>query len=451
MDPAQVQAIVEAAVQTALQAALQNPAVLNAIRPPAVVVPQAPVIPFATTPAGAGNAAWDFTSSTGVKIFIASTNPFPVPYDGNESGLRDFLRQIWRRAVAYGWSTILVVTDTDGTPRNLTTQHGCLSLLNVRAHAVAYLRLEEREHQASSCLHKLLLGSITPKLVNRLMTREAEFTVNAAAAVPDGQPAPAPIMIEDGTCMLYELIKMVSVETKATVSLITKKLNNMDVLMEKVKSNVEEFNTLVDDLVAQLEARSATVPPMMENLFEGYANCSDRIFTQYMFTKQEVYEDGTIELEYPALMKMALERYKTLVSKDQWMKKSEDQMEIIALKAEVISLKAEKQPSTSAKSAPKKDQKSSYADKFAWKLVAPKQGEAKEKTINNKTYVYCPYHDTTKWVLKVNDKGVDHLTGCTKMMEAKAAEAATQGQDKTAAALAGAMDDVGTATVDDNP
>ncbi|CAB9531011.1 hypothetical protein SEMRO_3187_G344890.1 [Seminavis robusta] len=448
MDAQQIRTMVEAAVQAAVAAALQDQNVLDAIRPPAVVVPQAP---FAVNPAGAGNNAWDFTSSTGIKIFIASTAPFTLPYDGNLPGLRDFLRKIWQRAESYGWTAILVVADASATPRNLTVQHGCLVLEDVQAHAIAYLRLQQREHQASSCLRKLLLGSITPKLANRLSSREEKYTVNTAAAVAPGVAAPAPIMIQDGTCMLYELIKMVSVETKATVSIILKKLNNLDVLMEKCKSNVEEFNTIVDDLVAQLDARSVTTPPMMENLFEGYSNCADPKFARYIYMKQEAYEDGTIQLQYPALMKVALERYKVLVDKNQWLQKTEEQLEIIALKAQVVSLTASKQTSgTPSKATPRKDQKG-QGDKFAWKLVAPKQGEAQEKTVNGKAYVYCPYHDTTKWVLEVNDKGVNHRTGCTKMKEAKAAEAAAGQGDATEAALAGAIEDVGTATVDDNP
>ncbi|CAB9519988.1 hypothetical protein SEMRO_1063_G237100.1 [Seminavis robusta] len=455
MDAQQVRTMVEAAVQAAVAAALQDQNVLDAIRPPAVVVPAAP---FAVTPSGAGNNAWDFTSSTGIKIYMASTAPFSVLYDGNLPGLRDFLRKVWRRAEAYGWTNVLMVNDATGTSRNLTIQHGCLTLEDVQTHAITYLRLQRREHQASLCLHKLLLGSITPKLANRLASREDKYTVNAAAAVAPGVQANPPIMKEDGTCMMYELIKMVSVETKATVSIILKKLNNLDVLMEKCKSNVEEFNTIVDDLVAQLDARSIATPPMMENLFEGYANCADPKFARYIYMKQEAYEDGTIQLEYPSLMKVALERYKVLVDKNQWMKKTEEQLEIIALKAQLVSLVATKPTGGNAtgggatKTPPRKDQKG-QGDKFAWKLVAPKQGEAQEKTVNGKNYIYCPYHDTTKWVLAVNDKGIDHRTGCTKAKEAKAAAAAAaiSETDATEAALAGAMEDVGTATVDDNP
>eukprot|EP00797_Seminavis_robusta_P026615 Sro487_g152930.1 n/a (451) ;mRNA; f:41328-42680 len=437
MDPAAIQALVQAAVA----AALLNPAVINAIRPPAAPAPVP--VPFSITPAGAGNTPWDFTSANGIKIFMASTAPLSVAYDGNENGLRDFLRKIFQRAESFGWVAILMVNDANGVSRDITTQHGCLKLEDVQAHAITYLRLQQREHQASACLRKLLLGSLVPKLADRLSTRSENYTVNAAAAAQQNQPAPAPIMKEDGTCMLFELIKMVSVDTRATVTIINKRLNNLESVMEEVKSNVEEFNAAVDDLISQLEARSVPVPPMLENLFDGYSNCADLKFVKYIAWKQIAYEDGTIDLDHTELMKIALERYKVLVDRKLWLKKTEQEMEILTLKAEIVELK---RPGSSAKKAgaanPGKatPAKGKTDDKYAWKQIAPKDGEAQEKTVGGKEYVFCPHHNTTKWVLKVNDKGIVHRTGCTKMKEAQAGSSAGGKNKTSAAALANAFE-----------
>ncbi|CAB9530209.1 unknown protein [Seminavis robusta] len=445
MDAAQIQAVVEAAVA----AALQNQNVLDAIRPQQPVVP---AVVFAVTPAGTGNQPWDFTSPTGLRIFMASITPFPVKYDGKEQYLRDFLRQIWQRAESFGWVAILLVADNDGAVRNITTQHGCLTKDNVQNHAVTYLRQQERNHQASVCLRKLIMASITSKMADRLATRKADYTVNAAAAAQINVPAPAPIMKEDGMCMLYQLIRMVSVETMTTITIITKKLNNLEHIMEAAKSNIEVFNTMVDDLITQLQARSAHVPPMTANLFDGYANCSDTAFAKYMETKRDSYEERTLVLNsHDSLMIIALEKYKIMVDRKIWLRKSEEQMEIMTLKAEVTKLRgkpAAKPASTTNKTA-SDGKKGKDDDKFAWKLVSPKEGEPQQKTVNGKKYIYCPYHQTTKWVLEVNNKGVVHRTGCEKMKEALTSNKATEGQDQgaEAAALANAIEDAGTDTL----
>ncbi|CAB9531577.1 unknown protein [Seminavis robusta] len=391
-------ATLQAAVQAAVAAVLQDQAVIDAIRPQ----PQpAAAVAFAVTPAGTGNVAWDFSSSTGLKMYIASTTPFRQAYDGKESTLRDFLRKIAQRAESYGWTPVLMVNDAEGTPRNITIQHACLTTELVQQHAVTYLRLEGRQHQASACLHKLILGSITPRLADRLTTRSSNFTVNAAAAVAPGVAAPAPVMKVDGVCMLHELIKIVSVETRASVAIISRKLNNLAQVMEDVESNIEEFNSTVEGLIDQLHSKSVDIPPMLENLFEGYTNCSDLTFVKYISRKQEAYEDGTIEqLEYGP----------------------------------------KQQKGKTATDADKKTPKQAKDDKYAWKQVAPKAGEPKEKTVGGKEYIFCPHHHTTKWVLKVNDKGIVHSTGCTKMKEAREASGRATENVGDTTALANAIE-----------
>ena len=45
---------------------------------------------------------------------------------------------------------------------------------------------------------------------------------------------------------------------------------------------------------------------------------------------------------------------------------------------------------------------------WAWKDVAPKEGESLHKTVSGKDYVHCPNHATTKWV-----HASKHQDGCT--------------------------------------
>ncbi|CAB9526634.1 unknown protein [Seminavis robusta] len=433
MDAAAVRTLVQEAVQAAIEATRIPP-------------PPPRVVPFAVTPAGAGDAAWDFTSSTGLKIFVASTAPFAASYDGNESELRDFLRKILQRAQTYGWTQIFFIADDAGVVRNLTKEHGCLTLANVQTAAIANLRGTGRPHQATECLRQLIVGSVSAAIADKLYHRRANYTINAAAAAGEGEAIPAPIMKEDGTCMLYELITLVSVETRATVAIITKKLANLDVIMSEQKSNVEGFNSVVNDLVAALHARAATVPPLVTALFDGYAMCQDSIFVKYIARKQEEYEDGSINMTPERLMNLALEKYKILVSKKAWMKKTEEEMEIMVLKAEISQLR--KTPSATGSSQQKKaatPRQGKDDDKYAWKQVAPKAGEPQEKKVNGKEYIYCPHHQTTKWVLKVNNKGVEHRTGCSKLKESSSdANDGTNGS--MAAALANATEEIGSNT-----
>ena len=141
----------------------------------------------------------------------------------------------------------------------------------------------------------------------------------------------------------------------------------------------------------------------------------------------------------------ALEKYKNLESKGDWLKKTDDELEFIALQSQIKELK--QNPTTTKGKTPgtgkgkgKEGKDTRNTGIYAWKGVAPKAGESHEKTVGGKKYIYCPHHGATKWVLKVNQQGIEHKTGCLKMAAAIAGRietpAAPTGEDRIHAALA---------------
>ncbi len=99
-------------------------------------------------------------------------------------------------------------------------------------------------------------------------------------------------------------------------------------------------------------------------------------------------------------------KFKTLKMKGLWETPSPEQEQIIALTAAVSSLKSKntkdtssrgtggKKESTTSRRIPRKDNGS-----FAWKGVAPKEGEPKSKVVKGKTYYWCTYHANPLWAL----------------------------------------------------
>lgn len=119
-------------------------------------------------------------------------------------------------------------------------------------------------------------------------------------------------------------------------------------------------------------------------------------------------------------MELAENKYKLLVENNQWNSPNEDQQKIIALAAQVKSLKktSTKRSTLNSTSKPKerkdknsssttsesknrsttgRDKSKNRSDPPAWKLKAPKAGEPKSKTIEGKKYHWCPYHQM--WTL----------------------------------------------------
>jgi hypothetical protein len=117
-------------------------------------------------------------------------------------------------------------------------------------------------------------------------------------------------------------------------------------------------------------------------------------------------------------MQVALEKFKTIHAEKQWCKKTERELEFIAMQSQLNQLKqnAKTPKPTKGKTPDGAGKANRLKGKYAWKGIAPKPGEPHEKTMNGKVYIYCPHHGETKWVLKVNVKGIDHKTGCSKLL-----------------------------------
>lgn len=412
MDPAAIQQLVQAAVQAALQA-VQAAAAPN---PPA-----AP--PFAEAPAGPANAApWDYTTPEGRKVYAKATAPLEKLYDGKSATLKHFLRAVNQRAIHSGWNQILHVPDAQNVVRSITTHYGMLTVADVSTHALTYMNAQGRDQQASVQLAQFILNSLEPAKVDELELRRSQYTINVAAA---NQPV---VMKESGALMLCALIGMVNVEMRTTVFNLTATLNNLPALMEECKGDVRAFNLRVDETMSMLRARNATVPDILVGLFSAYAVTSDATFTAYMDKKLDNYQDRTLDITVDQLMLTALEKYKVLVDAGRWNKKSTMEMEFVAMKAElhqtkqlVLTQNEKKAPgsggnSNRTKAAPRND------GKYAWKSVAPAQGEPHTKTFEKRDYVYCPHHGDTKWVLKIGQGGKPHVGNCTKAAAAPAGQ-----------------------------
>ena len=95
--------------------------------------------------------------------------------------------------------------------------------------------------------------------------------------------------------------------------------------MQKVDSNIIEFNNYVDTQVKAL-------------VFIGYKAASDKKFVEYIKHKEEAYKDGE-DMMPTALMHLTRNKYKTCKDRQIWKAPTEEDKKIIALKAELKRVK----------------------------------------------------------------------------------------------------------------
>lgn len=422
-----------------LQQIVQNAvtAALTAVQAAQVQAPQA--VPFVLVPGGGNaNQPWDFTTGNGLKLFQAATKALEPKYNGEDSKLQYFLDAIQERSSTYGMDSILrinVGTQNNPDIRMLTSEYGSITLEQIKTHAEVYQAVDDRRRQASAILVSLISNSVNAETWDELKHKDYSVTVQV------GQN-PADVTRNDGAILLYQLINMVSVDTRATVSSIMKQLTGpgLSAIMESVKSDIKAFNKKVNMLMVALRARRREVPDCVPALFEAYQSCADSTFVAYIGRKEEMYEDNTIaNLDNRTLMAMALEKYKTLVDKVVWMKKSKEELDFIALRSELEQTRKQltQRPPSGARRSGTSDRSTGSAGsnssrqgpkndgEWAWKSIAPKDGEPKTKQFRGKKYIYCPHHGDTKWVLEVNNKGIVHATGCRAANRSESGSTAT--------------------------
>ncbi|KAL3924047.1 MAG: hypothetical protein SGARI_006107 [Bacillariaceae sp.] len=254
---------------------------------------------------------------------------------------------------------------------------------------------------------------------------------------------------EDGPLMLFKLIDMVAVETKATVHSIMKTLTGAGLasIMTEVKSDIKEFNNRVNMLMVALRARRREVPDITPHLFEAYQACDDHKFVDYIADHEAQFEDGRITtVSNTTLMHTALQKYKTLVDKGVWQQKSKQELEFIAMMTQWEDAKKKLVPK-------KKGNTKTTGNRNNAGSIAPTGNEPTERTFRGKKYIYCD-HGETKWVLE-EKRGVKHIHSCTKLNGSTSDTASSSGSETKATpkkqsawnkALAAVQEDVSAVT-----
>jgi hypothetical protein len=243
----------------------------------------------------------------------------------------------------------------------------------------------------SMCLNK----SLTASAKASLLTYRAEYTFDGVEYAP----------------LKYKIImRLATIDSVATTQTLRDNLQNLG-MFAVVRGDIDKVNAEFDTNYSQLLARGATLDDPIGILFEAYLLVPCYKFTKYMSTKHDEYLDGNlISLTHEAMMSMAKRKFDFLKTKGKWGAKSPDDEKIVAMAAEINSLKGQlkldlklstiagegkKDDSKSLKKKNKKNTSNKKEQKKdeAWKKEPPKAGESKvDKQVGKYTFNWCEHH-----------------------------------------------------------
>ena len=205
-------------------------------------------------------------------------------------------------------------------------------------------------------------------------------------------------------------MRLATIDSVATTQTLRDNLQNLGVFAVTVKGDIDKINAEFDMNYSQLLARGATLDDPIGILFDAYLLVPCYNFTKYISTKHDEYLDGNLtSLTHEAMMSMAKRKFDFLKTKGKWGAKSPDDEKIVAMAAEINSLKGklkldpklstiageEKKDDGSKKKKNKKNTSNKREQKKdeAWKKEPPKAGESKTgKQVGKYTFNWCEHH-----------------------------------------------------------
>jgi hypothetical protein len=276
----------------------------------------------------------------------------------------------------------LNVPDSTGNVYDITTHYGKLSIYDCISHALMYINTQTRRAQDAVMLFQFLHNSLIDNAKLPLMADADVYTVAGES---------------DGVVFFKLIVGRASINTNVKANMIRQKIANLKyALRDEFKGNVREFNVYVANLRDELTGRGQQVDELVAHLFDAYTQ-SDPIdeFHLYIEMHRNMYADGLV-LSSEQLMRHAVTKYDTINQRSSAAQEWEPPVLALQVTSEVKKDSKEESKNELMQSLLAKlgevNKRRNGRKIPAWKKVAPKGNEATTKSVNNKTFHWCPKH-----------------------------------------------------------
>ena len=363
-------------------------------------------VAFALSPSHINNQGLlDYSTKTGLASYEMAVAPLSkVLYDGAKENTHLFRAELTRRATACGWDTgagdIINIPDANNPleVKDFVYQNQSLTKADITAWANnAIVNQASRRVQNNFNAVQCLSSSIDDKMKKRILADKEECK-------------------EGGVIIAALLFNVIMTKSEpsgmGTIRALKQEIRTMDSVIHSMK--IDEFNDHINRLITTLESHQVVMPDLMDHLFAAYRKAADNKFRENIGEIEHRWlrgEDQYTNYTASQLMADALAEYNLRVSDkySPWGALSEEQEEILLLKAEIKKVTADSskkknrtQKSSNQGQTPASTTTSDVSGKAKipkWKLEAPVDGTLKREH-KGKTYYWCPHHyDGGMWSL----------------------------------------------------
>jgi hypothetical protein len=358
--------------------------------PAAAAAVAAGPIAFARTPAGARTALLDYDKNSGdAKVFFTATKALPTTFSLPTPNVTVLMSELQTCSSESSWGSLFNIV-VNALNVNFMTSYGRVTLQELHMHVDTFIdggmRPAQNDHQLYHCLTKSIDSGTTEIM-------QSDRPSYMAGAAND---------IESGLLFLKKLLMNAEADTRATTAHARDNLGNLDAYMSALEgSDVKAFNQYVRRQLQTLTARGETTQDLVNNLFKGYLKTKSSKFHGFIERKKEMFQEGAVDYTPDSLMLAAENHFNALKLERMWEPKSaaaasDDQNIILALQARIQGLEDGRRKTPKGGRGDRGDRNEDgsrcWSGKMAWKGHAPKDGEARSKTVGDIKYHWCPYH-----------------------------------------------------------
>ena len=366
---------------------------LPAPPPPLPVIPVAPAPPTFALGPGRSHAILNFndpnTGAMATKLYNKVISLLEEKFDGEADNLAVFVASIHDRARRFNWHRLITVPIDDGMTRNLLTHYGQVSIENTRAHAANYINTPTRDAQDNDMFYYFLLDSLTNEFHTTELLYADIYTVTN---------------IPVASSLLKQIIILAWVDNPASTMHIREMLIESKHMLLLLKGNITEFNQWVCKQMGRLHAWEQEAIDLQYYLWKAYKAAPDNKFVTYIKDLKSQCDDRRATFTAEDLMVRVENKYEArlLDEENAWGKPTDEQEKIVAMMAEINTLKKECRGTTAKntktkpmgkkkatkKALPKKmkKQKKKTNEKWAWKGKPPKDMDSKENNAFIRTF-----------------------------------------------------------------
>ena len=133
-----------------------------------------------------------------------------------------------------------------------------------------------------------------------LMQYEAEYTFDGVIC---------------GPLLLKIIVRKATMDSRATISIIRDRLNDIDAHAVGVNGDVEQITKFFTDNLERFEASGANLDDKVDFLFKGLKAVLCEEFPNYINRKEEQYTNGTLSLTAQEVAIVSQQRYALMKTK----------------------------------------------------------------------------------------------------------------------------------------